>query len=67
MQCCPEILACAASASCKGFTDCIRAHCANAPDLATCAVQSCSSYLGGIQLALAIQMCQQQKCAMACQ
>jgi hypothetical protein len=46
---------------------CLLANCANAPNLTTCAIQRCGAYLGGAQLAQAIQTCQQQNCTAQCQ
>jgi hypothetical protein len=65
-QCCPQIQACLANQTCANLVACLQAQCANAPNVTTCAIQKCGAYLGGAQLAQAVQTCQQQNCAMQC-
>jgi hypothetical protein len=64
--CCKEVLACQASTPCTQLVACLQQKCVNVPDLTTCAIQQCSSFLAGATLATAIQSCQQKSCPTQC-
>ncbi|MBI3203587.1 MAG: hypothetical protein HYZ29_18760, partial [Myxococcales bacterium] len=64
--CCKEMLACQADTKCTQLVTCLQQKCANAPNLTTCALQQCASFIGGANLATPIQTCQEKSCTTQC-
>lgn len=64
--CCKEMLACQADTKCTQLVTCLQQKCASAPNLTTCALQQCGSFIGGASLATPIQTCQEKSCKTQC-